>query len=105
MRSWPSPGLAHLEVTVATEPWAPKLEEVAGHIPTRTRDASDPGSDALTGTFSDTTTPTESQAQRITDAAVATVAGAVGSVTTKLEPLARDAAGCRRGHRTGVPAA
>jgi hypothetical protein len=80
---------------VATETWAPNLEEVAGHIPTRTRDAADPGSDALTGTFSDTTTPTESQAQRITDAAVATVAGAVGVVTTKLEPLARDAAGWR----------
>jgi hypothetical protein len=83
-------------VTVATEPWAPSLEEVAGHIPTRTRDGATPGSDALTNTFSDTTTPTESQAQRITDAAVATVAGAVGTIiTTKLEPLARDAAGWR----------
>lgn len=81
---------------MATEPWAPNLEEVAGHIPTRTRDAAaDPGSDALTGTFSDTTTPTESQAQRITDAAVATVAAAVGTITTKLQPLARDAAGWR----------
>lgn len=80
---------------MATETWAPNLEEVAGHIPTRTRDAATPGSDAFTGTFSETTTPTESQAQRITDAAVATVAGAVGTVTTKLEPLARDAAGWR----------
>lgn len=80
---------------MATEPWAPNLEEVAGHIPTRTRDASQPGSDAFTGTFSETTTPTEPQAQRITDAAVATVAGAVGIVTAKLEPLARDAAGWR----------
>lgn len=80
---------------MATEPWAPSLEEVAGHIPTRTRDAATPGSDAFTGTFSSTTTPTESQAQRITDAAVATVAGAVGTITTKLEPLARDAAGWR----------
>jgi hypothetical protein len=80
---------------VATEPWAPNLEEVAGHIPTRTRDAATPGSDAFKNTFTDTTTPTESQAQRITDAAVATVAGAVGVVTTKLAPLARDAAGWR----------
>lgn len=80
---------------MATEPWAPTLEEVAGHIPTRTRDASTPGSDAFRNTFTDTTTPTETQAQRITDAATATVAGAVGNVTTLLEPLARDAAGWR----------
>lgn len=80
---------------MATEPWAPTLEEVAGHIPTRTRDTLHPGSDAFTNTFTDTTTPTESQAQRITDAAVATVAGTVGTVTTALQPLARDAAGWR----------
>lgn len=77
------------------EPWAPTLEEVAGHIPTRTRDNAHPGSDAFTGTFSDSTTPTETQAQRITDAAVATVAAAVSHVTPALEPLARDAAGWR----------
>lgn len=80
---------------MATEPWAPTLEEVAGHIPTRTRDGAVPGSDAYTGTFSATTTPTEDQAQRITDAAVAAVAGAVGAVSARLEPLARDAAGWR----------
>jgi hypothetical protein len=80
---------------VPTETWAPTLEEVAGHIPTRTRDGNTPGSDAFTNTFSETTTPTESQAQRITDAAVATVKGSVGTVTTALEPLARDAAGWR----------
>jgi hypothetical protein len=78
-----------------TEPWAPSLEEVAGHIPTRTRDNNRPGSDALTGTFSTGTTPNQEQAQRITDAAVATVTAAVGTVTTALEALARDAAGWR----------
>lgn len=78
-----------------TETWAPSLEEVAGHIPTRTRDASTPGSDAFSNTFSATTTPTEDQAQRITNAATATVKGAVGVVTALLEPLARDAAGWR----------
>lgn len=77
------------------ETWAPSLEEVAGHIPTRTRDNARPGSDALTGTFSTGTTPTQEQAQRITTAAVATVKAAVGSVTAVLEPLARDAAGWR----------
>lgn len=77
------------------ESWAPTLEEVAGHIPTRTRDASQPGSDAFRNTFTTSTTPTETQAQRITDAAVATVAGTVGVVTPALEPLARDAAGWR----------
>ena len=80
---------------MTTTTWAPSLEEIAGHIPTRTRDATNPGSDAFTGTFSATTTPTEDQAQRITTAAVATVTGAVGTITTALEPLARDAAGWR----------
>ena len=77
------------------ETWAPTLEEVAGHIPTRTRDNNRPGSDALTGTFSTGTTPNQDQAQRITDAAVATVAAAVGVVTPGLVALARDAAGWR----------
>lgn len=80
---------------MATEPWAPSLEEVAGHIPTRTRDGATPGSDAYTHTFSATTTPPEDEAQRITDRATSTVKAAVGVVATALEPLAKDAAAWR----------
>jgi hypothetical protein len=60
------------------EPWAPLLEQVADHIPTRTRDSSVPGDDTLLGTFNARTTPTDEQAMRHINAAVAEVLGAVG---------------------------
>lgn len=60
------------------ESWAPSLEQVADHIPTRTRDASTPGDTALSGTFSSVTEPTDEQARRHIAAAVAEVLGAVG---------------------------
>jgi hypothetical protein len=75
--------------------WPPSLVDVADHIPTRTRDLSDPGSDTLLGTFTDDTTPTADEAQRIIDTAVATVQSAVPTVSPGLEVLARDAAAWR----------
>jgi hypothetical protein len=62
------------------EAWAPAVEDVARHIPTRTRDLSTPGSDRLLGTFTATTTPTKDQAQAVIDSAVAAVIGAVGAL-------------------------
>lgn len=52
------------------EAWAPALDDVARHIPLRTRDTKNPGSDALLGTFTASTTPTDAQAQAAIDSAV-----------------------------------
>lgn len=60
------------------EPWAPLLEQVADHIPTRTRDATAPSDDTLLGTFNASTTPTGEQANRLINAAVAEVLAAIG---------------------------
>lgn len=60
------------------EAWAPALDDIARHIPTRTRDTDDPGSDELLGTFTQHTTPTADQAQPIIDAAVAGVLSRTG---------------------------
>lgn len=81
------------------EPWTPSLEQVADHIPTRTRDATAPGSDALLGTFNSQTTPTDEQANRRIRRAVAEVLARVGGTipTTPghLYTLATDAAALR----------
>jgi hypothetical protein len=66
--------------------WTPALDDVARLIPTRTRDAADPGSDELLGTFTSTTTPDASQAQEVIDAAVLSVTSATGP----LEPYTAD---------------
>jgi hypothetical protein len=52
------------------EAWAPALDDVARHIPTRTRDTKTPGSDALLGTFTASTTPDNAAAQAVIDGAV-----------------------------------
>lgn len=84
------------------EPWTPSLEQVADHIPTRTRDAAQPGSDTLLNTFTSTTTPTDEQARRRITAAVVEVLGAVASINatipttpTYLPALASEAAALR----------
>lgn len=63
---------------MADPSWAPSLEQVAGHIPTRTRNASVPGDTSLLGTFTSFTEPTDEQAGRHIADAVAEVLGAVG---------------------------
>lgn len=81
------------------ESWQPTLEQVADHIPTRTRDAANPGSDTLLGTFNASTTPTDEQATRQIVAAVAEVLAAVGGTVpatpAHLETLASEAAALR----------
>lgn len=81
------------------ETWQPTLEQVADHIPTRTRDSTTPGSDALLGTFNASTTPTDEQAARKILAAVAEVLAAVGgtipATPTYLASLASEAAALR----------
>jgi hypothetical protein len=65
---------------VSGEPWAPTLPDVARHIPTRTRDVKTPGSDALLGTFTGSTTPTSDQAQAVIDGVVGTLLASVGAL-------------------------
>lgn len=81
------------------EPWAPTPEQVADHIPTRTRNSSAPGDDALQNTFNAQTTPTGEQAGRFIASAVsevlAAVAGTVPAAPVYLRSLAQKAAALR----------
>jgi hypothetical protein len=65
---------------VPGEPWAPGLADVARHVPTRTRDTKTPGSDAMLGTFTASTTPTAGQAQQVIDDTVAAILADVGEL-------------------------
>jgi hypothetical protein len=85
---------------VADPSWAPSLEQVADHIPTRTRStAAAPGDDSLLNTFNAQTTPTDEQARRHIAGAVAEVLGAVGgnipAIPSFLAGLASEAAALR----------
>lgn len=64
--------------------WAPTLADVARHIPTRTRDTQTPGSDAMLGTFTAETTPTDEQAQEFIDQSVQWVVGNCGALPGNL---------------------
>lgn len=84
------------------EPWTPSLEQVADHIPTRTRPVEPPGSTEYLNTFTAQTTPTDEQARRRIAAAVVEVLGAVASINaaipttpTYLPALASEAAALR----------
>lgn len=72
--------------------WAPTLQEVAGCIPTRTSDKTQPGQDSYLVTFTANTEPTNTQAQTIIDHAAEDVAMKAGTVTTALEKVAKNAA-------------
>lgn len=83
-------------------PWAPSLEQVAGHIPARTRATLHPGStteDALPqATFTAETQPSDEVAMRFIAAAVSQVLGRVATVPsspTYLAGLATAAAALR----------
>jgi hypothetical protein len=69
------------------EAWAPALDDVARHIPTRTRNTTDPGTDELEGTFTASTTPTGDQAQAVIDAAVLGVLSQTGPLDPADGPL------------------
>jgi hypothetical protein len=70
-----------------TEAWAPALDDVAGHIPRRTRDSRNPGSDAMLGTFTTATTPTADQAQAVIDNAVNGILARFGPMPGALDPI------------------
>lgn len=75
--------------------WTPFLSDVADYVPRLTIDTITPGSATEYGTFTGSTTPTDEQAHRLTDAAVAAVLGAVGTVDDTLHGLARVVAAIR----------
>ena len=77
------------------EAWAPDLVDVARHVPTRTRDTKNPGSDLLLNTFTASTTPTGDQAQGHIDNAVTMVLSQTG-------PLDQNDAGLTAQARTVV---
>src|SRR5258707_2133451 len=70
------------------EAWSPALDDVARHIPRRTRDTMTPGSDATLGTFTASTTPTDAQAQSVIDDACSAVLAAAGPVPATGQPNA-----------------
>ncbi|MER7500446.1 hypothetical protein AB0L05_27690 [Nonomuraea pusilla] len=85
---------------MADPSWAPSLEQVADHIPTRTRStAAAPGDDTLLNTFTAQTTPTDEQARRHISGACAEVLGAIGgdvpATPSFLARLASEAAALR----------
>lgn len=77
--------------------WMPSLADVADHIPTRTRPTAEfAGSDAMLGTFTSETTPTDEQAARLIRRATAWVEGVVGvPVAATVRQLASAAAALR----------
>lgn len=75
--------------------WTPFLSQVADHVPYLTVDTVTPGSALHLGTFTANTWPTDAQAQRIIDAAVVWVRGAVGTVAPAVHDLAAQVAALR----------
>lgn len=75
--------------------WRPTLEEVADHISRFTIDVVTPGSAVELGTFTSETAPTNTQADRLIDSAMSTVAASLGSVVVAAQPLARVVAALR----------
>lgn len=84
---------------MALPTWAPTLEHVADHIPTRTRDKTATGDDSLLMTFTANTTPTNEQAQRhialAVDEVLAAIGGTLPATPIYLTGLATKAAALR----------
>lgn len=81
--------VAPLPGTSSRVTWSPFLSDVADHIPALTVDSVTPGSQIYLGTFTGTTSPTDEQAQRHVDAAVAVVGAGFGLLTGDLPRMAR----------------
>lgn len=77
------------------EDWAPNLAEVADYVPTRTVPTTGVGEQNPAGTFTTNTTPTDVQAQRIVDRAVAWVLARTGIVAESLHAAAKDVVALR----------
>lgn len=75
--------------------WSPFLSDVADFVPVLTIDATAPGSQTYLGTFTGNTSPTDEQAQRHVDAAVAFVGAGFGTLTVPLQRMARTVAAMR----------
>lgn len=82
-----------LLLATSTRPaWSPFLSGVADHVPYLTVDLTSPGDQTYLGTFTGSTAPTDEQAQRHIDRAVAIVGSRLGTVPASLYPLAAAAA-------------
>lgn len=75
--------------------WSPFLSDVADHVPYLTVDTTTPGSQFYLGTFTGDTTPTDEQAQRHIDEAVALMRPGIPGITVALYPAARAVAALR----------
>lgn len=67
--------------------WSPFLSDVADHVPWLTVDMTTPGSQFYLGTFTGWTSPTDEQAQRVTDRAASLTATYVGVVPSGSQAL------------------
>jgi hypothetical protein len=75
--------------------WAPFLSDVADYVPRLTVDMVTPGSATEYGTFNGSTTPTDEQAQRLIDKAVASIEARFGELDVAFEPMAKTVASLR----------
>lgn len=75
--------------------WAPGLVQIGAYITSRTLDASTPGSDTPTGTFSEDTYPTDSQVEQIVPGACGWVSALTGTIDPSLTDLATSVAALR----------
>lgn len=87
--------VAPLPGTGTRPAWSPFLSDVADHAPFLTVDTLTPGSQLWLGTFTGATSPTDEQAQRHVDAAVAAIAARTGAIPSTLYGLARATAALR----------
>jgi hypothetical protein len=87
--------VAPLPGTATRVTWSPFLSQVADHVPYLTVDTVTPGGQLYLGTFTGDTTPTDEQAQRHVDEAVALMRPAIPNITAALYPAARAVAALR----------
>lgn len=81
--------VAPLPGTSTRPSWSPFLSDVADHVPYLTLDTTVPGAQVWLGTFTGYTSPTDEQAQRHVDQAVAIVGAGFGVLTNERLRMAR----------------
>jgi hypothetical protein len=87
--------VAPLPGTATRVTWSPFLSDAADHVPYLTVSTAVPGSQIYLGTFTGETTPTDEQAQRHIDRAVALMHPAIPLISSALYPAARAVAALR----------
>jgi hypothetical protein len=87
--------VAPLPGTGTRPSWSPFLSDVADHVPFLTIDPTVPGEQVYLGTFTGSTSPTDEQAQRHVDQAVAAVGAGFTVLTGQLPRMARAVAAIR----------